>query len=152
MRNRGNIRVFARLRPIMPPERKQGRDVEIASYPLPGEIIIKQDEEGIVTKRFEFDQVFKPDSTQEQVFNDVKPFVTSVLDGYNVCIFAYGQTGSGKTYTMEGGSCDAGCHVPSPRLTHPGSYQAPRTTAASTSARWHGCLTAWRSVRTRSSS
>jgi len=28
--------------------------------------------------------------------------VTSVLDGYNVCIFAYGQTGSGKTYTMTG--------------------------------------------------
>jgi len=28
--------------------------------------------------------------------------VTSVLDGYNVCIFAYGQTGSGKTFSMEG--------------------------------------------------
>jgi hypothetical protein len=33
---------------------------------------------------------------------------TSVLDGYNVCIFAYGQTGSGKTYTMEGIPDDRG--------------------------------------------
>ena len=37
-----------------------------------------------------------------QVFKDTEPLVTSVLDGYNVCIFAYGQTGSGKTHTMEG--------------------------------------------------
>lgn len=52
--------------------------------------------------RFEFDQVFKPESLQTEVFENVKPFVTSFLDGYNVCIFAYGQTGSGKTFTMEG--------------------------------------------------
>lgn len=37
-----------------------------------------------------------------EVFEDVAPFATSVLDGYNVCIFAYGQTGTGKTFTMEG--------------------------------------------------
>lgn len=36
------------------------------------------------------------------VFKDTAPFATSVLDGYNVCIFAYGQTGTGKTFTMEG--------------------------------------------------
>ena len=36
------------------------------------------------------------------VFVDASPVVTSVLDGYNVCIFAYGQTGTGKTFTMEG--------------------------------------------------
>ena len=36
------------------------------------------------------------------VFADALPLVTSVLDGYNVCIFAYGQTGTGKTFTMEG--------------------------------------------------
>jgi hypothetical protein len=36
------------------------------------------------------------------VFEDTQPLITSVLDGYHVCIFAYGQTGSGKTYTMEG--------------------------------------------------
>lgn len=36
----------------------------------------------------------------ENVYSDIQPFVRSVLDGYNVCMFAYGQTGSGKTYTM----------------------------------------------------
>jgi len=35
------------------------------------------------------------------VFGEVEALVTSVLDGYNVCIFAYGQTGSGKTFSME---------------------------------------------------
>lgn len=38
----------------------------------------------------------------EKVFEKTAPFATSVLDGYNVCIFAYGQTGTGKTFTMEG--------------------------------------------------
>ena len=37
-----------------------------------------------------------------QVFREVEALVTSVLDGYNVCIFAYGQTGSGtKPLTVE---------------------------------------------------
>ena len=53
-------------------------------------------------KTWEFDQVFDLQSTQELVYQEVSPLVTSVLDGYNVCIFAYGQTGSGKTFTMNG--------------------------------------------------
>ncbi|KAE8675390.1 hypothetical protein F3Y22_tig00111671pilonHSYRG00094 [Hibiscus syriacus] len=52
-------------------------------------------------KQFNFDHVFRPDDGQEAVFARTKPIVTSVLDGYNVCIFAYGQTGTGKTFTME---------------------------------------------------
>ena len=38
----------------------------------------------------------------------MKPIITSILDGYNGCIFAYGQTGSGKTYTIEGPPGDRG--------------------------------------------
>ena len=94
----------------------------------------------MISKRFEFDRVFKADSTQENVFDEVREcgvvvfavlgakgvvggaceqlqgVVDTVVDGYNVCIFAYGQTGSGKTYTMEGRVwcgvvCGFGCAV-----------------------------------------
>ncbi|KAI3737945.1 hypothetical protein L2E82_27962 [Cichorium intybus] len=44
----------------------------------------------------------------ENVFAHASPLVTSILDGYNVCIFAYGQTGTGKTFTMEGTSGNRG--------------------------------------------
>ena len=60
---------------------------------------------------FDFERVFGGDSTQEQVFNSVKDLITSVVDGYNVCIFAYGQTGSGKTYTMEGPTEEPGVNI-----------------------------------------
>ena len=50
----------------------------------------------LTKNKYEFDMAFKPDSTQSQVFEQVRGFVTSFLDGFNVCIFAYGQTGSGK--------------------------------------------------------
>jgi hypothetical protein len=35
--------------------------------------------------------------TADEVFEEVKPALTSLMDGYNVTLFAYGQTGSGKT-------------------------------------------------------
>lgn len=50
-----------------------------------------------------FDKVFKPNASQEKVYNDAaKMIVKDVLGGYNGTIFAYGQTSSGKTHTMEG--------------------------------------------------
>ena len=63
------------------------------------------------TKLFEFDHVFGPHESQGAVFDEVKPLLTSLLDGYNVCIVAYGQTGSGKTHTMLGsdGGSDPAC-------------------------------------------
>lgn len=42
-------------------------------------------------------------STQQNIYDEVvRPLVSSVLEGFNGCVFAYGQTGTGKTFTMEG--------------------------------------------------
>ncbi|XP_024083598.1 kinesin heavy chain, partial [Cimex lectularius] len=54
-------------------------------------------------KVYLFDKVFKPNASQEKVYNEAaKSIVLDVLCGYNGTIFAYGQTSSGKTHTMEG--------------------------------------------------
>lgn len=57
---------------------------------------------------FQFDQVFHPSCTQQEVYDETEGFVQSVVDGYNVCVFAYGKTGSDKTYTMNGSIEDRG--------------------------------------------
>ncbi|XP_064270044.1 kinesin-like protein KIF25 isoform X2 [Passer domesticus] len=72
---RGNIRVHCRIRPLLPFDDGAG----------PSQ-----------------DRVYNELESQDAVFADVSPLLTSLLDGYNVCIMAYGQTGSGKTYTMLG--------------------------------------------------
>lgn len=41
-------------------------------------------------KTFQFDKVFGAEVCQEELFNDVKDVVRSVIDGQKVCIFAYG--------------------------------------------------------------
>ncbi|KAF5740063.1 P-loop containing nucleoside triphosphate hydrolases superfamily protein isoform 1 [Tripterygium wilfordii] len=98
---KGNIRVFCRCRPLNKVEIANGlkKVVEFDSSQDNELQIISSDSS---KKQFKFDHVFKPEDDQDAVFAQTKPIVTSVLDGYNVCIFAYGQTGTGKTFTMEG--------------------------------------------------
>ena len=54
-------------------------------------------------KKFAFDAVFAPGSTNQQVFEGTtKDLVDTVFNGYNCSVFAYGATGAGKTFTMLG--------------------------------------------------
>jgi len=98
---KGNIRVFCRVR-------YDDRVKCVLGFPdekglgTPTEIVCPNPRDPTEKKKFEFDRVFSPASTQQEVFDDTEPIMTSCVDGYNVCILAYGQTGSGKTFTMMG--------------------------------------------------
>ncbi|CAF3975182.1 unnamed protein product, partial [Rotaria sordida] len=92
-----NIRVVARFRPLNDSEERAGSK-NIVKFPSDQEETIL-----ISGKVYVFDKVFRPDATQEKVYNEAaKEIVKDVLTGYNGTIFAYGQTSSGKTHTMEG--------------------------------------------------
>ncbi|KAL5217241.1 hypothetical protein ABZP36_017925 [Zizania latifolia] len=98
---KGNIRVFCRCRPLSKDETSSGYKCAVDfDGAKDGEIGILNG--GTAKKTFKFDRVYTPTDDQAEVYADASPLVTSVLDGYNVCIFAYGQTGTGKTFTMEG--------------------------------------------------
>ncbi len=101
---RGNIRVFGRVRPFIPLDQSKETNLQV----LPDENIIIIQTKQIKTRQFELDKIFPMNASQSRVFEDIKPLLSSLLDGYNVCILAYGQTGSGKTYTMEGTSQEQG--------------------------------------------
>lgn len=82
---RGNIRVFCRCRhdPTSDNVLNFVSDQDLSMTSALGQ-----------KKSFRFDRVFSPSSTQEEVFQDTLPVITSCVDGYNVCILAYGQTGT----------------------------------------------------------
>ncbi len=98
---RGNVRVFARVRPFLPAD---GLDLTCLPDPtisvrpdgVSAKISRPSDDRAADEQNFTFDKVFGPSCSQEAVFQEVSEFVQSALDGYNVCLFSYGQTGSGK--------------------------------------------------------
>ncbi|KAM7264139.1 hypothetical protein ACFE04_001822 [Oxalis oulophora] len=100
---KGNIRVFCRVRPLLPDD-GIAPETPVITYPTSTEALGR----GIDLIQsgqqypFTFDKVFSHETTQQDVFVEISQLVQSALDGYKVCIFAYGQTGSGKTYTMMG--------------------------------------------------
>ncbi|NWU90638.1 KIF25 protein, partial [Upupa epops] len=109
---RGNIRVHCRIRPPLPFDAAagplqsgDGNFSEKAALAVDDETVLvrcSRPGHAAINKTFQFERVYSAAESQDTVFADVAPLLTSLLDGYNVCIMAYGQTGSGKTYTMLG--------------------------------------------------
>ncbi|XKL66188.1 hypothetical protein PGB90_009608 [Kerria lacca] len=100
-----SIKVVCRFRPLNDSEEKAGSKFIVKFPSGPEENCIS-----IGGKVYLFDKVFKPNASQEKVYNEAANalnIITLVLEiyvlcGYNGTIFAYGQTSSGKTHTMEG--------------------------------------------------
>mmetsp|Transcript_4547 Transcript_4547/g.10699 ORF Transcript_4547/g.10699 Transcript_4547/m.10699 type:complete len:1015 (+) Transcript_4547:84-3128(+) len=104
---RGNVRVFARLRPFLPNDKQRDDEKSVLSVGTDKMAMTLRDptkdpSEKNAEYKFSFDRAFAAHEGQEEVFADVSEFVQSALDGYNVTLFSYGQTGSGKTHSMQG--------------------------------------------------
>ena len=101
-----NVAVVIRCRPQNKRETKRGEGIIVTTNTVASEVVVQhpqrnQRDDG--KRRFTFDHVFGPKSTQDDVYlTVVKPVVAEVLQGFNCTVFAYGQTGTGKTHTMEG--------------------------------------------------
>ena len=97
---RGNVRVYARVRPFLPSD-----GLDLSSPPEPTISVrsesnsmrickvVRSPDERVEDHSFNFDRVFGPSVSQENLFLEVSEFVQSALDGYHVCLFSYGQTG-----------------------------------------------------------
>jgi kinesin family member C2/C3 len=94
---RGAVRVYCRPRPPRTPH-------QCLSFPSHESMVLHCDEydETLGPVSLEFDRVFEPQATQQDVFIEVEEVLLGVLDGYNICLLAYGPADCGKTRTLLG--------------------------------------------------
>ena len=99
-----NVRVVTRLRPLSATELEtdQSATTKAVGCTKSGKPNAVQMGDGEAAKRFEFDEVFAPKSSNSNLYESVaKPMIhNKIFRGFNATILAYGQTGSGKTFTM----------------------------------------------------
>jgi hypothetical protein len=91
------IKVFVRVRPI---ENQTTNSITISAN---NKLLSINSNRQI---QCQYDHVFGPKATQEEVYSRVKSCIKSALQGYNCTIMAYGQTSSGKSHSMFGSNGD----------------------------------------------
>ncbi len=102
---KGTMRVYCRVKPLNSTIQDEENEYTLAlrqststkqhsscvnvvdNVELPISLDLQTDKELLT---YHFDGVFKSNCSQMDVFEEVKPFVQSAIDGENVCIFAYG--------------------------------------------------------------
>jgi kinesin family member C1 len=100
--SKGLIRAFCRVKPFLGKDKVAQKETSVVKAQDGSNALVLLNPSGIGSKAYLLDHVFVPETTQEDVFDQVEDLVESALDGNHVCLMAYGQTGSGKSFTMEG--------------------------------------------------
>jgi kinesin family protein C1 len=117
------VKLYCRVRPFTKSEAKSNKYMSLLTFsddqhlelykPITTSNGVNNDTDTYDCSKyvFKFDKVYQPQCKQDEIFEDVRPLVQSVITGgYRVTLFAYGQTGSGKTFTIQGASATAGHH------------------------------------------
>ena len=71
-------------------------------------LIVKNNKVNNNLKKFEFDYIFPENSSQQDIYEEIFPFVHSLFKGNNVIIISFGQKKSGKTFTLLGDNNNIG--------------------------------------------
>ncbi|KAM8851746.1 kinesin-like protein KIF20B isoform 1-T1 [Synchiropus picturatus] len=121
VQERQHLQVYLRIRPFTSAEIESGESQDYFAIEPPDTILVKPPGLSLLTRhstdrpqphvgqRFQFSQVYGPETTQRQLFQGtVQDLVKDVLDGGHSLLFTYGVTNTGKTYTFLGPDADAG--------------------------------------------
>ncbi|XP_051579495.1 kinesin-like protein KIF20B isoform X2 [Myxocyprinus asiaticus] len=115
-----HLKVYLRIRPFSGAEIENGESQDCVAIQPPETVLLKGPQSSlsarlsdksvpITAQRFQFSQVFGPDTTQKEMFDGtVKSLVMDVLEGQNSLVFTYGVTNAGKTFTFLGPDIDPG--------------------------------------------